>query len=236
MFISIITINYNNLEGLIKTTNSVLNQSYPKIEFIVIDGGSTDGSKEYLENKSHSISYWVSESDNGVYHAMNKGLAKASGDYCLFLNSGDYLINKNVLKSVLSFIDSKSDLVYGLIQWESTSETWNPRRDIRDFEMAFDSLIPHQSCFFKTKIIKQLGGYKEGFRVISDWGLMVQMFQKKYKTQKIDLVISICEQQGLSAKLENIVKKERTEFLMKYAFITLLKGYMFKIKCKLIKS
>ena len=87
MRISIITINYNNLNGLKNTIKSVLDQSFFDFEFIVIDGGSTDGSKGYIELNSAKINYWVSESDRGVYHAMNKGLSKVTGEFCLFLNS-----------------------------------------------------------------------------------------------------------------------------------------------------
>ena len=112
MTLSIITINYNNLEGLKKTIESVCSQTYRDYEWIVIDGGSTDGSRELIEeNKSH-IHYWVSEPDNGIYHAMNKGIAQAKGDYCQFLNSGDYYIAPNTLQQVFSH-DELADVNYG---------------------------------------------------------------------------------------------------------------------------
>ena len=89
--LSIITINYNNLEGLRSTLNSVFKQTYSDYEYIVIDGGSSDGSEEYLASQGNEITYWISEKDKGIYHAQNKGLSKAKGDYVLFLNSGDEL-------------------------------------------------------------------------------------------------------------------------------------------------
>jgi glycosyltransferase involved in cell wall biosynthesis len=89
--LSIITINYNNLEGLQRTVESVVNQTWQEFEYIVIDGGSTDGSADFIESQSETIDYWVSEPDKGIYNAMNKGIAKASGEYLLFLNSGDHL-------------------------------------------------------------------------------------------------------------------------------------------------
>ena len=91
--LSIITINYNNLEGLKRTVESVINQTSKEFEYIVIDGGSNDGSGAYIESKSEHIDYWVSEPDKGIYNAMNKGIAKASGEYLLFLNSGDHLFS-----------------------------------------------------------------------------------------------------------------------------------------------
>ena len=85
--LSIITINYNNLEGLKKTFESVFMQTYQDFEYIVIDGGSTDGSKEYIAENTDKINHWVSEPDKGVYHAMNKGIVKASGEYLLFIKT-----------------------------------------------------------------------------------------------------------------------------------------------------
>ena len=101
MKISIITINYNNIQGLKQTLFSVLEQDYNNIEYIVIDGGSTDGSKELLRAKSDELFYWVSERDKGVYNAMNKGIAQSTGDYLIFMNSGDVFFNKHVLSDFL---------------------------------------------------------------------------------------------------------------------------------------
>jgi len=227
---SIITINFNNAKGLKKTFESVVCQSYSSLEFIVIDGGSKDGSKEYIESNDNYIDYWVSESDRGIYHAMNKGLNVATGDYCFFLNSGDFFYDKHVLESVAKNINPNSGMVYGLISWEETNQLWNPKRDLKSFEMAFHTLIPHQATFFKTEMIKKLGGFKEEFRVVSDWALMLNILEKKYKTQKIDLIISVCENQGVSAKLAHLIRRERYTYLIKYNFIILLKAYLFSLK------
>ena len=109
--LSIITINYNNVLGLKRTLESVTGQSYSNFEYIVIDGGSTDGSKEHILKYSDKISYWISEPDRGIYHAMNKGIAKASGEYLLFMNSGDLFYNNFILNEVIDDI-SKYDLIY----------------------------------------------------------------------------------------------------------------------------
>lgn len=91
MLISIITINYNNSIGLADTIRSVISQIDANYEYIVIDGGSTDDSVKVIKQYEDKLSYWVSERDRGIYHAMNKGIEQATGDYCLFLNSGDTL-------------------------------------------------------------------------------------------------------------------------------------------------
>ena len=113
MILSIITVSFNNLDGLTKTTNSIIEQTFRDFEWIVIDGGSSDGSKEYLIKNSKYISYWCSEPDNGIYNAMNKGIMKAKGNYLLFMNSGDFLFNKHVLKKVFSSRHEKKLLCGG---------------------------------------------------------------------------------------------------------------------------
>ena len=108
--VSIITINKNNKIGLVKTINSVLTQVDASFEYIIIDGKSDDGSLEILNENSHRIDFFSSETDLGIYHAMNKGIDKANGDYLLFLNSGDILKDQNVLKKAFGFLDG-SDII-----------------------------------------------------------------------------------------------------------------------------
>ena len=112
MKISIITINYNDAKGLKRTIESVKSQIYKDFEHIIIDGDSCDGSKDIINENAELFSYWCSESDRGRYNAMNKGIAHASGDYLLFLNSGDYLSDDNVLKDFSMSLSNK-DIVYG---------------------------------------------------------------------------------------------------------------------------
>jgi glycosyltransferase involved in cell wall biosynthesis len=228
--LAIVTINYNNLNGLKKTINSVKNQTDKQIEFIIIDGGSNDGSKEFIEKNQKHLNYWISEKDYGVYHAMNKGLGKVTSEYCLFLNSGDYLLNHQTIENVKNKIDSSAVMSYGLIQWEETNLLWNPKKDLKAFEMTKKSLIPHQGTFFKTNILKKLNGYKENYKVISDWGIMVELLEKGCKTQKLNLIISTCEKQGISASLEDQIKKERRSYLLKYAKKTMIYGYLYALK------
>ena len=108
--LSIITINYNNQSGLQRTVESIVNQTWKEFEYIVIDGGSTDGSAAYLESQNKIFDYWVSEKDLGIYNAMNKGIKAATGHYLLFLNSGDELLNDKVLAQNHHNLENK-DLV-----------------------------------------------------------------------------------------------------------------------------
>ena len=112
--LTIITINLNNSIGLRKTIESVISQTYNDFEYLIIDGGSIDGSVDVIKEYADRISYWFSEPDKGIYNAMNKGILKAKGQYLQFLNSGDYLVNKNVIENVFHELPD-CDLLYGNI-------------------------------------------------------------------------------------------------------------------------
>ena len=115
---SIITITYNASRWVESTILNVLSQSYPNIEYIVIDGGSTDGTVDIIKQYASGISYWVSEPDKGIYDAMNKGLEKATGDYVWFINAGDSLYTSDTVQSVASLAQKKRtlpDIIYGEI-------------------------------------------------------------------------------------------------------------------------
>lgn len=114
MKLSIITVNFNDAGGLERTIKSVISQTFCDYEFIIIDGGSTDGSVEIIKVYSDRIDYWVSEMDRGIYHAMNKGVDQAHGDYCLFLNSGDSFYNDEVLEKLSKF-ESNDDIIVGKV-------------------------------------------------------------------------------------------------------------------------
>ena len=105
MKLSVITINFNNRDGLRKTIESVVNQTYKDFEYIVIDGGSTDGSVDVIKEYTDRIDYWVSEPDKGIYNAMNKGIDVAQGEYCLFLNCMGILNEKHLLDIIKEYED-----------------------------------------------------------------------------------------------------------------------------------
>ena len=116
MTLSIITINYNNCDGLKRTIDSVVSQTFTDYEWIVIDGGSNDGSFELIEKYQKHFTYWVSEPDSGIYQAMNKGIAHANGDWYIFLNSGDWLFNNEVLSMVFSS-NHDANILYGDVMY-----------------------------------------------------------------------------------------------------------------------
>ena len=113
MKISVVTVCYNAADCIEHTMLSVLNQSYPDIEYIVIDGGSTDGTVDIIKKYADRLAYWVSEPDKGIYDAMNKGIAAASGSYINFMNAGDTFASDSVLAEIVPQINPNSQIVYG---------------------------------------------------------------------------------------------------------------------------
>lgn len=207
MLLSIITINYNDKEGLNRTIDSVTSQTSRNFEWIIIDGGSKDGSKELIEriaqNPSSNIAFWCSENDKGIYNAMNKGLSHAHGDYCLFLNSGDCLYNENVLFDLSNELHS-SDFIYGN---QIDSVTGKRKGNFKGEQITladfFYSSFPHQATFIKRELFEKWGGYDENYKIVSDWKFFLEMVVLHNATIKyIDKPIALFDSTGVSSCAE----------------------------------
>lgn len=218
MKLSIITINYNNKKGLQETIDSVISQTFKDFEWIIIDGGSTDGSKELIENNQSHVTHWCSESDNGVYNAMNKGIKKATGDYCLFLNSGDRLHDENVIgKIVKEFGDT--DFITGVEWWVDNSykyiKTMIPPYVIGKYYMMTSSLS-HQCTFIKTDLLKKRP-YDESLVITADWEEMFYEIVMNNKTHKtVNIIITDFLIGGISHRYHDVNSQERKIILNKY--------------------
>jgi glycosyltransferase involved in cell wall biosynthesis len=218
MKISVITINFNNLNGLKQTIASVLSQTFFDFEYIIIDGGSKDGSALYIEENKGKFSYWVSEPDNGIYHAMNKGLKKAIGQYCLFLNSGDCLISNSVLQQLVLGLNDNVDVLYGDFQYLSKSfnniERFPKKLSIYHFAYSY---VPHTSSLIRTNLLIELNGYDESFNIISDWVFFLRaLIEKKAVFEKINIVVTIYDINGISNTIGNKKNEEQLAAISKY--------------------
>lgn len=202
---SIITINFNHREGLRKTIESVINQTYDDYEYIVIDGGSTDGSVEVIKEYTDKIDFWVSEPDKGIYNAMNKGILQAHGEYLNFMNSGDCFYHKGVLKSVLPYLDA--DLVTGKAYYNSgVHGFYNNDISMLDF---FKGTLQHQATFFRKKIFNK-NLYDEHCKIISDWKLFVQsLVFDNCSFRNMDIIVCEFEPGGISHRSKELVEEER---------------------------
>lgn len=228
MLLSIITINYNNCEGLRKTVASVVSQTFRDFEWIVIDGGSTDGSKELIEQYADHFSYWVSEPDKGIYNAMNKGIRAAKGDYLLFLNSGDWLIDDDVL---LDFSNNgfAADIVDGnihLIYEDREEDAFAPKRV--DFDFFKHGTLWHPCAFIKKSLFDKCGCYNEEFRVISDWEFFMRAVTINGASyERFNRIVSCFPVNGISADplFEQEKKQDRRNAYLKFVPESFLDAY-----------
>lgn len=204
MKISIITINYNNATGLKQTIDSVIKQTYQKIEYIIIDGGSADGSLESIKKHESEINYWISEKDGGIYPAMNKGIEKATGDYLIFLNSGDYLLNQNVISNCIDelLLDTSIDVLYGdmHIPGDTNTEHFKKIKHPAYLDLMFlkNNNINHQASLIKAKVFKDLGLYPAHYQLAGDYWLYISCFIHNYRFKKIDQALVYFDYIGLS--------------------------------------
>lgn len=205
MKLSVITINYNNLEGLKRTIESVEKQKCKGYSWIIIDGGSSDGSRELIEQtvkRCIQITFWCSEPDKGIYNAMNKGIEKATSDYCLFLNSGDVFYNEFVIENIIHKLDGNNintDMIVGRVMYDRG--TLSKKYDNVTFSASklFCYSFPHQASFIRTALLSDQGGYDESYRILGDWKFFLESIIWKHSTiQFIDDVIALVDSRGIS--------------------------------------
>lgn len=170
MFCSVITVNRNNASGLEKTIRSVMAQCPDLFEFIVVDGASTDDSLDVLSRYKHLFARMISEPDQGVYDAMNKGLSYATGDYVLFMNSGDSFCDADVMQRVYEYPE-KTDIMIGgvnLIRQEKIVALEQPDFDLTVYSLLHRSIC-HQATFVRKEIFDIVGGFDTAYRIVADW-------------------------------------------------------------------
>lgn len=196
--ISIITVSYNAIDTIEETICSVINQTYPNIEYIIIDGGSTDGTVDIIKKYQNNIAYWVSESDKGIYDAMNKGIKQASGEWINFMNSGDIFYEKDIISKVCAGINSDTDVVYGdtLLKY-----SWGMIEKKASSLIDMEKHLPfsHQSCLIKLSLMKKYF-YDLQYRICADYNFFYSLYKRKGCFQYIPLIFSVYEaEEGVSS-------------------------------------
>ena len=207
MKLSIITINYNNRDGLRKTIESVVNQTWQEFEYIIIDGGSTDGSVEVIKEFADRIDYWVSEPDKGIYNAMNKGVSVAKGEYCQFLNSGDALSDANVVKYIVRELEDKA-IYFAKTRFIDTLGVIKAPQQIT-MRTLYKRSLPHPSSYIQRQLLLKFP-YDETLRIVSDWKFWIQaIILENCSYDILDLIAVDFDTNGISAKQKNIALTER---------------------------
>ena len=204
MLISIITINYNNVNGLKRTVESVIGQTWQDFEFLVIDGGSIDGSASYIESQSNEIDYWVSEPDKGIYNAMNKGISKATGEYVLFLNSGDHFFDSTVLEKNHNFIKTKDFIYFNLNIIDDSKSIIRKYPEKLSFSYLYYDTLPHPATFIRRYLFEEKGLYDESLKIVSDWKFFIENICKNNCSYlKVDQTLTTFYLDGFSSDVEN---------------------------------
>ena len=220
---SIITINYNDKKGLRQTIESVINQTYDDFEYIIIDGGSTDGSVDVIKEYDAQINYWVSEPDKGIYNAMNKGIKKATGEYLNFMNSGDCFYDQHVLSNVLSYLEA--DIVHGRYYDRSRQCFPDIMVQVPTMMYFYESSIQHQSCFIRRSLFHSKH-YDENLQIVSDWKFFLEQIVFQNSSIKfMPVTVVSYEGSGISVSQKNKLFKEREAVLFKLLPPRVLQDY-----------
>jgi glycosyltransferase involved in cell wall biosynthesis len=246
MTFTIITVNYNNCEGLRRTIESVVGQTFRDFEFIVIDGGSTDGSADVLREYDKDITYWVSEKDGGIYNAMNKGIRQATGDYLNFMNSGDCFYDNTVLQRVSAVVGHASqrdretvatlgkatgrrallgngvayyDIIVGR-DYHFSEEKQRGHASVQPPRTTmmhfFMATLDHQSAFIRRELFNE-SPYREDYRLVSDWIFFTEkIVSEGRRVQFIPDIVCRREEGGLSDQQRERNRKEISRWLHEY--------------------
>ena len=210
MILSIITINYNNSDGLQRTIESVLSQTWTDFEWIVIDGGSTDGSLDIIKKHASHFSFWCSEPDKGIYNAMNKGITHAKGEYLNFLNSGDCFYSSDSLLGLFKNTYIEDILICDAMYLYNGHEIvfCDASSCNYDYDFFMRGTLPHQASFFKRTIFDKFGNYDESLKIVADWKFFVETIYYGGATTKY-VPIKMCLYEGNGISTGETMQNER---------------------------
>ncbi|ATA72525.1 Glycosyltransferase, group 2 family protein [Capnocytophaga canis] len=196
--ISVVTVSYNAVSTIEETILSVINQTYPNIEYIIIDGGSTDGTLDIIKKYEDKIAYWVSEPDKGIYDAMNKGIQKVSGEWINFMNSGDEFYDRDILNRIFLYGDwSKTDVICGDVSIKYPKrEVVKKMLPMQDIEKGM--VFCHQSSFTRTELHRNKL-FNLTYKICADYDFFLQVYREGYSFSYINETISKFLYGGLSS-------------------------------------
>ena len=217
--LSIITI-CKNEPYIEETCKSIVAQSNQDFEWIVIDGASTDGTLEILSKYQQRINTFISEEDNGVYFAMNKGIKQAHGEYLLFMNGGDLFYNRNTIKKILPYLqEGMADVFYGdsYRLFENKNDCFiktYPDKITKNFFLT--NTLAHHSSLIKKELFEQFGGYREDFKIVSDKEKWLKFIDNDVKFFHIPFPLSCFRMNGISRQQSTTLLQEKKKLLEEY--------------------
>ncbi len=208
--LSVITVCYNAQESIEKTMQSVLSQSYQNIEYLIIDGKSTDRTLDIVQEyqKKYDNIRLISEKDNGIYNAMNKGASCAQGNYIYYLNCGDLFFDEKTVEQVMQTIEkNKPDILYGDIDVDYGTHRhrilYAEHKRLKKLWIALGITVCHQAVFAKTSIVEE-NGFDETFKLWADQEWMMRLLKKKAMVETIEMPVCIYDGFGASSSADNL--------------------------------
>jgi glycosyltransferase involved in cell wall biosynthesis len=223
--VSIITVVYNGARHLEQCILAIAEQTYANIEYIVVDGGSTDGSVEIIRQNESRIDKWTSEKDAGLYDAMNKGVAMVTDPeaYVLFANADDHLHSPDAVSRVIELSDGE-DLVYGKMILTDGEISGVAGREVGYRDLAQQTLC-HPATFVRRKIFDRIGKFDTSYRIAADYDFIVRAFRSGISTRFVDVIVSTMRMGGVSDDRFMLSCRERKRVIWRqFPFVSGLTG------------
>ncbi len=237
MKLSIVTISYNNLAGLKKTLPSILEQTYTQFEHIIVDGGSQDGSAQFIATYARQAEergitvQWISERDKGIYNAMNKGIQMSTGEYIEILNSGDMLASDGIVGAMHEALalHNEPDILYGNMLKDKATSLCRDRCFAGNkitMRGMYRGTLNHSPAYIKRSLFDQYGFYDENYKIVSDWKWYLQVIIfGGVEPVYVDLDVTVFEMTGISETNKTLDKEERKKVLQEVVPSTFLADY-----------
>lgn len=236
--ISVVTVCYNAAATIEKTMLSVINQTYENIEYIIIDGGSTDGTVDIIKKYADRIAYWVSEPDKGIYDAMNKGIKVATGEWINFIGADDVFYKNNVITNMVSNMKERNVVYYGNVIFKGSGKIYLGK--FTKIKWGTTN-ISHQAIFYPKSVYKAYV-YNTQYKVYADYAYNLQLLKNNVKFKYINMIVTLYDVTGFSATNKDIsFHKDYRKLVVDavgwsaYFIGGCIRGlYKFKEKCKRI--
>lgn len=209
--ITVVTVVYNGEKFLEETILSVINQTYDNVEYIIIDGGSTDGTLDLIRKYEHAIDYWVSERDKGIYDAMNKGIALYSGEWINFMNAGDKFSSLDVLMQIDMSQMADDYILIGSVEYNSGKKFIALNSPI-----YLKNPVHHQAAFYPRSLFMTLGFYSLSYKILADYEMNYRALKNGFQFKLEDLVFAVCSDGGVSDVPRFVNYKEEIQIRCQY--------------------
>ena len=220
--LSIITVVFNNANYISNAIDSVLQNKTNDVQYIIIDGASTDGTVDIIKSYGDKISKVVSENDEGLYHAMNKGAALADGDYISFINADDYYVDSNLTKAITSIRENRPDVLYADLDYIDSENVikrcWRPGNF--KAKKLYDLWIPpHPTTFMKLDLFNKVGGFNLNYKLAADYDLILRVLSIANKVHYFDTVLVKMRLGGATNISWSNIYKQNVEIAKSYKLV-----------------